>query len=114
MKTVFGLIALTLVALAVAPVDIAAQDLAIVNARILDGKGGVIERGSVVVIYTDGVSEAENSERDQYGLERLSDVVSRNKEKSASSIHTDIRAALSEFVGDHRANDDSTMIVLKF
>jgi imidazolonepropionase-like amidohydrolase len=28
---------------------IAAQDLAIVNARILDGKGGVIERGSVVV-----------------------------------------------------------------
>ena len=27
----------------------AAQNLAIVNARILDGKGGVIERGSVVV-----------------------------------------------------------------
>ena len=49
MKTVIGLIALTLVALAAAPVDIAAQDLAIVNARILDGKGGVIERGSVVV-----------------------------------------------------------------
>ena len=49
MKTVIGLIALTLVALAAAPVDIAAQDLVIVNARILDGKGGVIERGSVVV-----------------------------------------------------------------
>ena len=49
MKTVVGVIALTLVALAAAPVDIAAQDLAIVNARILDGKGGVIERGSVVV-----------------------------------------------------------------
>ncbi len=29
--------------------EIAAQDLTIVNARILDGKGGVIERGSVVV-----------------------------------------------------------------
>ena len=49
MKTVIGLIGLTLVALVAAPVDIAAQDLAIVNARILDGKGGVIERGSVVV-----------------------------------------------------------------
>ena len=34
--------------LATAP-GIAAQDLTIVNARILDGKGGVIERGSVVV-----------------------------------------------------------------
>jgi imidazolonepropionase-like amidohydrolase len=35
-------------ALATAP-EIAAQDLTIVNARILDGTGGVIERGSVVV-----------------------------------------------------------------
>jgi imidazolonepropionase-like amidohydrolase len=49
MKTVIGLIGFTLVALVAAPVEIAAQDLAIVNARILDGKGGVIERGSVVV-----------------------------------------------------------------
>src|SRR5512145_2294949 len=48
MKTVIGLIGFTL-ALVAAPVEIAAQDLAIVNARILDGKGGVIERGSVVV-----------------------------------------------------------------
>jgi len=49
MNTVIGLIVFTLAALVVAPCQIAAQDLAIVNARILDGKGGVIERGSVVV-----------------------------------------------------------------
>jgi sigma-B regulation protein RsbU (phosphoserine phosphatase) len=73
-----------------------------------------VERGSVIVIYTDGVSEAENSERDQFGLERLSDVVSQQKTKSANDIHGDIRSALSEFVGDHSASDDSTMIVLKF
>jgi imidazolonepropionase-like amidohydrolase len=49
MKTVMKLIGLMFVAsLAVAP-GVAAQDLAIVNARILDGKGGVIERGTVVV-----------------------------------------------------------------
>ena len=73
-----------------------------------------VERGSVVVIYTDGVSEAENSERDQFGLERLSSVVSTQKDKSAIDIHGVIRAALSEFVGEHSASDDSTMIVLKF
>jgi phosphoserine phosphatase RsbU/P len=73
-----------------------------------------VERGSVVVIYTDGVSEAENSERDQFGLDRLSDVVSQQKNKSAIDIHGDIRSALSQFVGDHSASDDSTMIVLKF
>jgi sigma-B regulation protein RsbU (phosphoserine phosphatase) len=73
-----------------------------------------VERGSVVVVYTDGVSEAENSERDQFGLERLSSVVSTQKDNSATDIHGGIRAALSEFVGDHSASDDSTMIVLKF
>jgi imidazolonepropionase-like amidohydrolase len=49
MKTVIALIGLTLVVLLAVPATVAAQDLAIVNARILDGKGGVIERGSVVV-----------------------------------------------------------------
>ena len=49
MKTVIALIGLTLVVLLAMPTDVEAQDLAIVNARILDGKGGVIERGSIVV-----------------------------------------------------------------
>ena len=49
MKTVMALIGLMVIAsLAIVPAA-AAQDLAIVNARILDGKGGVIERGTVVV-----------------------------------------------------------------
>ena len=49
MKTLTGVVGLILVAIVGTPREIAAQDLAIVNARILDGKGGVIERGSVVV-----------------------------------------------------------------
>jgi imidazolonepropionase-like amidohydrolase len=48
MKTFTAFIGLTMATLA-APIASAAQDLAIVNARILDGRGGVIERGSVVV-----------------------------------------------------------------
>jgi imidazolonepropionase-like amidohydrolase len=47
MRTLFTVTTLTLLALAARPA--AAQDLVIVNARILDGKGGVIDRGSVVV-----------------------------------------------------------------
>ena len=43
---VFGLMCAAVISF---PGGAAAQDLAIVNARILDGKGGVIERGSVVV-----------------------------------------------------------------
>jgi imidazolonepropionase-like amidohydrolase len=48
MKTVIALICLTVLNLATSS-RLAAQDLVVVNARILDGKGGVIDRGSVVV-----------------------------------------------------------------
>ena len=73
-----------------------------------------VDRGSVVVIYTDGVSEAQNASEDQFGLERLSAVAERHRRDSAADIHAGIRASLSEFVGDYPASDDSTMIVLKF
>ncbi|HLG59728.1 MAG TPA: amidohydrolase family protein [Vicinamibacterales bacterium] len=49
MKTTLAAINLLLLAIFATPRPIAAQDLVIVNARILDGKGGAIERGSVVV-----------------------------------------------------------------
>ena len=48
MRTLIALTCLAVLA-AAAPQPAGAQDLVIVNARILDGKGGVIERGSVVV-----------------------------------------------------------------
>jgi imidazolonepropionase-like amidohydrolase len=48
MKTLIAVITLMFMAFVLVP-RVAAQDLTIVNARILDGKGGVIERGSVVV-----------------------------------------------------------------
>ena len=73
-----------------------------------------IEPGSVIVIYTDGVSEAENSHDDQFGMDRLAAVVTDARSSSAREIHGGIRNALKDFVGDEPTHDDSTLIVLKF
>ena len=73
-----------------------------------------VEPGSVFVVYTDGVSEAENSADEQFGMERLTSVVSAARLNSASKIHASIRAALDDFVGSAPVHDDSTLIVLKF
>jgi serine phosphatase RsbU (regulator of sigma subunit) len=73
-----------------------------------------VEPGSVLVIYTDGVSEAENAQDEQFGVDRLVDVVTAARGTSASGIHGGIRSALNEFVGDEPTHDDSTLIVLKF
>ena len=73
-----------------------------------------VEPGSAIVVYTDGVSEAENAEREQFGPERLASVVAEYHAKDAPDIHQEIRTALAGFVQDNPASDDSTMIVLKF
>ena len=73
-----------------------------------------VEQGSVVVIYTDGVSKAQNSFDEQFGIDRLTEVVSATRDQSATQIHAGIRAALKEFVGEEPTHDDSTLLVLKF
>ncbi len=73
-----------------------------------------IEPGSVLVVYTDGVSEAENAKAEPFGMDRLIEVVFKHRSAAASQIHNGIRAALKDFVGDEPTHDDSTLIVLKF
>jgi len=73
-----------------------------------------IDPGSVLVIYTDGVNEAENGKDEQFGMERLVQVVTDSRKSTASHIHASIRTALKEFVGDTPSHDDATFIVLKF
>ena len=73
-----------------------------------------IDSGSVLVLYTDGVTEAEDDVGQQFGMDRLIKVVSGARAAPASRIHTDIRAALKDFVGDEPTHDDSTLVVLKF
>ena len=73
-----------------------------------------VEPGSVLVVYTDGVSEAENTNGDQLGLDRLASLVASVRLRSAAQIHEAIRADLETFVGDAPVHDDSTLIVLKF
>ena len=85
------------------------------NREILD-----VKPGSVMVIYTDGVSEAEDSSEEQFGMDRMSVVVRSNSDRSAQEVHDAIRSAIEEFVGtveegaDSHAHDDSTMMVLRF
>jgi sigma-B regulation protein RsbU (phosphoserine phosphatase) len=73
-----------------------------------------VEPGSTVVIYTDGVSETERADAEMFGTDRLCDVVRDHNQESGQEIHAAIRRALKDFVSGHPANDDVTMMVLKF
>jgi len=73
-----------------------------------------VQAGSVVVLYTDGVSEAVNANDDQFGVERLANLVAAARMLSAAEIHARIRAVLKDFVGEEPTHDDATLLVLKF
>ena len=69
--------------------------------------------GALVVMYTDGVSESENDLKEQFGVERLEQVIAEHAHRTASEIVEQIVAAVVAFTGEHGPNDDLTLLVLK-
>jgi phosphoserine phosphatase RsbU/P len=72
-----------------------------------------LNSGDVLVIYSDGVSEANNITEDEFGLERLKDVIRANITRSASGIRDKVESALSDFTGTAAPNDDITLVIVK-
>jgi phosphoserine phosphatase RsbU/P len=72
-----------------------------------------LQPGDVLVIYSDGVSEAGNPQGEEFGVKRLSDVVMRNIESSAAGIRDRIESALTKFAEGTAAADDITLVIVK-
>ena len=79
----------------------------------LEEQGLMIGQGDVVVLYTDGVTEALNATNEEFGLERLERCVTASLSGSADDIAWAIRQALREHVGDEPPFDDITFVVMK-
>ncbi|WP_281063305.1 urea ABC transporter substrate-binding protein [Leptolyngbya sp. Cla-17] len=69
--------------------------------------------GDVAVLYTDGITEAMNLKKEQYGLERFHRALQMNRDRSATEIQQRVIFDVMEFIGDQRVFDDITLLVLK-
>lgn len=72
-----------------------------------------LDSGDIVVLYTDGITEAENISGDLYGLQRLIDTVQNNCHLSAEEIKKAVINDLWNFIGQHKIHDDVTLVILK-
>jgi len=72
-----------------------------------------LAEGDVLVVYSDGVSEANNIREEEFGMNRLIDVVKNNVNASAAGIRDKVESALSAFTGTAPANDDITLVIVK-
>jgi sigma-B regulation protein RsbU (phosphoserine phosphatase) len=70
--------------------------------------------GDLLVMYSDGLVEAENSRGEEYGEGRLRQLLATVTEKSADDIRRDILASLASFAGAGALRDDLTLVVAQF
>ncbi len=73
----------------------------------------VLQPGEALVLYTDGVSEAENPDNEEFGMDRFKAVFADSPPASAGAINDAVFAAVSEFAGDRSQSDDITCLVLR-
>ena len=72
----------------------------------------ILEPGDTVVLYTDGVTEAENAAAEQFEMERLCGLFANASPNSAEDTVTEVFRAVEEFAGDAPQFDDITCLVL--
>lgn len=72
-----------------------------------------LNAGDVLVIYSDGVSEAVSPTGEEFGPTRLYESVARNLDASAAGIRDRIESALTKFAQGTPAADDITLVIVK-
>ena len=73
-----------------------------------------LEPGTKVFVYTDGVAEAMNGAREQFGTERILEALNASPEASPEEMLKSVRAAVNRFVEDAEQFDDLTMLGLEY
>lgn len=72
-----------------------------------------LDVGDVLVMYTDGLTDALNARGEEFGVERLQRVCAANRHSPAEQVVAALRDQLLAFVGDAPLADDCTMVVAK-
>lgn len=71
-----------------------------------------LDDGDSLFLYTDGVTEAENTHLELYGEERLKNLIESLKGQSPDEIVEGVKAAVNAFAGEAEQFDDITMMAL--
>ncbi|HVT03105.1 MAG TPA: SpoIIE family protein phosphatase [Thermoanaerobaculia bacterium] len=69
--------------------------------------------GSLIALYSDGITEAENTSDEEFGYERLQDVLVANASAPVEVIRDELLKAVEAFVGDAPQGDDQTVVMTR-
>ena len=72
-----------------------------------------LNTGDVIVLYTDGITEAMNADSDLFGDDRLSSIIAEHGHLECEELRERILREIEAFVGSADQHDDMTMILMK-
>jgi serine phosphatase RsbU (regulator of sigma subunit) len=67
-----------------------------------------------IILFTDGISEARNSDREEFGMERLFGLVCKHRSASSRELVEGVLEGHAAFVGEAPQSDDLTLIAVKW
>jgi len=74
----------------------------------------LLQQGDKIVIYSDGVTEAQNANGDFFGKKRLREIVMSKAGANCAAIHDAIQEAVAGFTEGAVQSDDITVLVMEF
>jgi phosphoserine phosphatase RsbU/P len=82
--------------------------------NFIEAKEFAYHPGDVMVLYTDGITEAKSAKGEEFGYDRLASVLLDVKERSSREVQEHLIQKLYEFSGTDNINDDYTTMIVKF
>jgi len=98
----------------VAPMNSSCFPIGMFGSLACSIKPATLDAGDVLVLYTDGVTEAENSLGEEFGMERLSSLIRRGHKLPADELLKHILKSVTQFSQEVGFEDDATILVVKF
>ena len=90
-----------------------APALAIMPDSIFKEESFQLKTGDLFIVYSDGVTEARNEAGDFFGENKLKELLTNIDGLTASQAGTKILETVDNFIGEARATDDLSMIILR-
>ncbi len=81
--------------------------------RIITDHEFSVRQGDLLLLYTDGVSEAEDDKGEEFGVERIHEVLRKDHAHTATGVISRLNGELRGFTGDGAQSDDITLIAIK-
>ncbi|MCK9426157.1 MAG: SpoIIE family protein phosphatase [Ignavibacteriaceae bacterium] len=73
-----------------------------------------LEQGSLLAVYSDGISEAMNGKQQEFGEENIITILKQNADSSLDTIQNKILDGVTDFCNGEEQHDDITLVLVKY